>query len=278
VVSGLNPASAGPGDVVTVSGKGFETIPVRNEVRVGGVPALVIAAAGDSLQLVVPRLGPGESTRAVEVRVPASSNVGQAQLALKPPADTVEFRFIAEPFTPAAGRVHALLATGLGPAFVLAASGGRTAAERAATAAERLNAAAPSLRTTVGLTLEARGLESSPVIGSSETPIRCSRSARRTRRPTTRTGPACAAAAARHASAPGALVGGARPRPRADDGPQPAADEHGGARARRPRARAAVRARASAAAPRACRARWWTTRARRSRTDCGCSGCGCRRR
>ena len=165
VVSGLNPASAGPGDVVTVSGKGFETIPARNEVRVGGVAALVIAAAGDSLQLVVPRLGPGESTRAVEVRVPASSNVGQAQLALKPAADTVEFRFIAEPFTPAAGRVHALLATGLGPAFVLTASGGRTAAERAATAAERLNAAAQPLRTTAGLTLEARGLESSPVIG-----------------------------------------------------------------------------------------------------------------
>ena len=165
VVSSLDPASAAPGDVVSVSGRGFETIPARNEVRVSGVPALVIAAAADSLQVVVPRLGPGESTRAVEVRVPASSNVGQAQLALKPAADTVEFRFIAEPFTPAAGRVHALLATGLGPAFVLTASGGRTAAERAATAAERLNAAAEPLRTTAGLTLEARGLESSPVIG-----------------------------------------------------------------------------------------------------------------
>jgi hypothetical protein len=165
VVTGLDPASAAPGDVVSVSGRGFETIPARNEVRVGGVPALVIAAAADSLKVVVPRLGPGESTRAVEVRVPASSNVGQAPLALKPAADTVEFRFIAEPFTPAAGRVHALLATGLGPAFVLTASGGRTAAERAAAAAERLNAAAQPLRTTVGLTLEARGLESSPVIG-----------------------------------------------------------------------------------------------------------------
>jgi len=165
VVSSLDPASAAPGDVVSVSGRGFETIPARNDVRVGGVPALVIAAAGDSLRLVVPRLGPGESTRAVEVRVPASSNVGQAQLALKPAADPVEFRFIAEPFIPAAGRVHALLATGLGPAFVLTASGGRTAAERASAAAERLNAAAQPLRTTAGLTLEARGLESSPVIG-----------------------------------------------------------------------------------------------------------------
>jgi hypothetical protein len=61
--------------------------------------------------------------------------------------------------------MHALVATGFGPAFVLAASGGRTAAERAAVAADRLNAAAQPLRTTLGLTLEARGLESNPVIG-----------------------------------------------------------------------------------------------------------------
>jgi len=39
------------------------------------------------------------------------------------------------------------------------------AAERAAVAADRLNAAAQPLRTTVGLTLEARGVESNPVIG-----------------------------------------------------------------------------------------------------------------
>jgi hypothetical protein len=165
VVSGVSPASAGPGDVVTVSGKGFETIPARNDVRVGGAPALVVAATGDSLQFVVPRLGAGESTRAVEVRVPGSTSVGQAQLALAPGAAAVDFRFIAEPFVPAPGRVYALLATELGPAFVLAASGGRTAGERAVAAAERLNAAAQPLRTTVGLTLEARGLESNPVIG-----------------------------------------------------------------------------------------------------------------
>jgi hypothetical protein len=165
VVSGLNPASASPGDVVTVSGRGFDATPARNDIRVGGVPALVIAAASDSLQMVVPRLGPGEPTRAVELRVPGSPNVGQAALGLKPPPDTVDFRFIAEPFTPSAGHVHALLATGLGPAFVLADSGGASAAARAAAAAERLNAAAQPLRTTLGLTLEARGLESNPVIG-----------------------------------------------------------------------------------------------------------------
>jgi FHA domain/IPT/TIG domain len=165
VLSALNPPSAVPGDVVSVSGRGFDASAARNDVRVGGVPALVIAASADSLQLVVPRLGPGEGTRTVELRVPGSSNVGQAELQLKALPDPVDFRFIAEPFTPSAGRSHALLATGLGPAFVLAASGGRSAAERAALAAERLNAAAQPLRTTLGLTLEARGLDSSPTLG-----------------------------------------------------------------------------------------------------------------
>jgi hypothetical protein len=165
VVSGLNPATAAPGDVVSVSGRGFDASVLRNDVRVGGVPALVVAASNDSLQMVVPRLAPGEATRAVELRVPGSSNVGQALLQLKAPSDTVDFRFIAEPFTPSAGHSHALVATGLGPAFVLAASGGLTAAERATAAADRLNAAAQPLRTTLGLTLEARGLDSNPSIG-----------------------------------------------------------------------------------------------------------------
>jgi hypothetical protein len=165
VLSGLNPASATSGEIVSVSGRGFDSIPLRNDVRIGGVPALVVASSNESLQLIVPRLGPGEPARAVELRVPGTSNVGQATLQFRPPADPVEFRFVAEPFMPGPGRAHALLATGLGPAFVLASAGGRTAAERAAVAADRLNAAAQALRTTLGLTLEARGLESNPVIG-----------------------------------------------------------------------------------------------------------------
>jgi hypothetical protein len=171
VLTGLNPASATAGQIVSVTGRGFDSIPLRNDVRIGGVPALVVAASNESLQMIVPRLGPGEPARAVELRVPGTSNVGQATLSYQPPADPVEFRFVAEPFTPGPGRAHALLATGLGPAFVLASAGGRTAAERAAVAADRLNAAAQALRTTLGLTLEARGLESNPVIalaGSSE--------------------------------------------------------------------------------------------------------------
>ena len=90
--------------------------------------------------------------------------MGQGTLQVAAPADPVAFRFVAEPFTAVPGRGHAVLSTGLGPAFVLAASGGKSAAVRAVEVAGRLNDAAQALRTTVGLNLEARGLDASPVL------------------------------------------------------------------------------------------------------------------
>jgi hypothetical protein len=164
VVSGVSPASAAAGDSVTLTGRGFQTDPLKNDVRLGGVPALVVSATADTLVISVPWTGPGEATRAFEVRVPGSDSVGRAVLQVAPSPDPVEFRFVVEPFTAAPGRPHAVLATGLGPAFVLAASGGKTAAVRAVEAAERLNDAAQALRTTVGLNIEARGLDTSPVL------------------------------------------------------------------------------------------------------------------
>jgi hypothetical protein len=99
VVSAVTPASAVPGDVVDVAGRGFQADPRLNDVRVGGVPALVVSASGDAMKVVVPRVGPGEASRALEVRVPGSESVGQAILPVGAPADPVEFRFVAEPFT-----------------------------------------------------------------------------------------------------------------------------------------------------------------------------------
>ena len=170
VVSAVSPANAAPGDVLEVSGRGFQADAVRNDVRLGGVPALVLSAAGDAMKVVVPFVGPGEPARVLEVRVPGSESVGQATLQVAAPADPVEFRFVAEPFTAVPGRAHAVLSTGLGPAFVLAASGGKSAAARAVEAAGRLNVAAQALRTTVGLDLEARGLDASPVLGLAGSP------------------------------------------------------------------------------------------------------------
>jgi hypothetical protein len=165
LVTSVQPPGAAPGEVVVVSGRGFQRDPLRNDVRVGGVPALVLSGTDDELSLVVPRMGPGEPSRALEVRVPGSATVGQAVLQVPAPGETVDFRFVAEPFTAVPGSPCAVLASDLGPAFVLAAAGGHSAAQRALEAQHRLNQAAVALKATRGLNLEARGLESNPVIG-----------------------------------------------------------------------------------------------------------------
>ena len=166
VVSAVSPASAAAGDVVTVSGRGLPGRPAaRTTCAWADVPALVVSAAPDALGRGRPARRPGGAPRGPSrCGCPAPRTWGRRSLQVAPAADPVEFRFVAEPFTAAPGRAHAVLTTGLGPAFVLAASGGKTAAARAVEAAQRLNGAAQALRTTVGLNLEARGLDSSPVL------------------------------------------------------------------------------------------------------------------
>ena len=267
VVSAVSPASAAAGDVVKVSGRGFQADPLRNDVRVGGVPALVLSAAEDALKVVVPRVGPGEAARAARG---AGARIGAAWAwrscrSPRPPTPSSS-AFVAEPFTAIPGRPHAVLATGLGPAFVLAASGGRTAAARAVEAAGRLNAAAQALRTTVGLNLEARQLDVEPGPRPRRPAGRAPRGRpRRTRRPTTRTGRGCAAAA--DPSRARASRGGGR-RSGATSCCSPSAAS---GRSSRPRSRrkgacsASSSTRRSAPAVPACRARSWTRRVRRSR-------------
>jgi hypothetical protein len=165
VVAEVTPKTAAPGDTVELGGLGFRTNAWENDVRIGGLPALVVQATGDSMKVVVPRLPPGDPARTIEVRVPDSTAVGQATLQAAAMPDTVELRFVPEPFTAVPGRPHAVLATGLGPAFLLAASDGKSAGERAVEAAQKLNGALPALRTTLGLTFEARGYDTGPSLG-----------------------------------------------------------------------------------------------------------------
>lgn len=139
LVTGLDVRAAGAGDLVTVSGRGFDASAAANKVKIGGLPALVVSATPRELQVVVPRAGFGEST--LEVTVPGSSNKAEVPLAIDPPPDPIGFRFVAEPFEDAPGHEHAAVATGLGPAFVFSAGMGKTAAERARAAQERLNEA-----------------------------------------------------------------------------------------------------------------------------------------
>jgi hypothetical protein len=167
LVTSVAPQAASEGDVLTILGRGFERDAVLNDVRVGGVPALVVSASAEELQVVVPRLRAGEPSRSVEVRVPDLEEVGRGGVTIAPPRDPVGLRFVAEPFTGPSAHPHAVVSTDLGPAFVLAASGDRSAAERALSAQQALNAAVPTLASAPGVVIEARNLETSPVLALS---------------------------------------------------------------------------------------------------------------
>jgi hypothetical protein len=160
LLSGTQPASVAPGDVVTIAGRGFVPNASANDVRVSGLKALVLSASNSELKIVVPRVGAGDQP--LQVKVPGSENIGQAAINVTPLADPAEFFFVAEPFEDAPGHEHAALATALGPAFVLSGSGGRTAAQRAVEAAERLNAAAATLRASVDADVRVREPETNP--------------------------------------------------------------------------------------------------------------------
>lgn len=149
----IDPASAAPGDVVTLAGKGFATQPGALRVRVGEHPALLLAVAEGSVRLVVPRAAPGGTQLRVEL--PAAGLVNQADFTVAgAAADPIDFHFVAEPLEE--DPAHAVLATELGPAFVLSASGGQSAAARALEAQKRLNAAAGPLKAALEADLEAR--------------------------------------------------------------------------------------------------------------------------
>ena len=164
LVTGIDPKTASAGDVVTIAGRGFNVQAAANAVRIGGAPALVVSSSDADLKALVPRAAAPGPTVPVEVRVQGHDNVAQSTLTVSPPLDPVDFGFAADPFVDAAGHEHAVLTTGLGPAFVLSDSGGRSAAERALEAVRRLNAAAVPLRASRGEDLEVRGVDSDPVI------------------------------------------------------------------------------------------------------------------
>src|SRR5262249_47977909 len=85
-------------------------------------------------------------------------------LAVSGLADPIDFHFVAEPYEDVPGHDHALLATGLGPAFVLSGTPGKPAAVRAFDAEHRLNEAAAPLKASIDADVRARNLDSSPTL------------------------------------------------------------------------------------------------------------------
>jgi len=126
----------------------------------------VVSTTGDDLQLAVPRIVPGEEPPVLELRVSGSANTASRAVAVSPLSDPVGFHFFVEPFTLGGGSGvdRAVLSTVLGPAFVISASGGQSAAQRAVAAQARLNAVASRVAQ-AGQSVVARGLEGEPSVG-----------------------------------------------------------------------------------------------------------------
>ncbi|HEY6547263.1 MAG TPA: IPT/TIG domain-containing protein, partial [Vicinamibacteria bacterium] len=167
----VEPASVVPGDLVVLSGRGFRRAAHENTLRIGGVTALVISASDSEVRLVAPFAAIG-AAGGLELRVAGSDNAAQGELSVMPSSDVVDFRFAAQPFDAVPGRDHAVLATGLGPAFVLAAAGGKSAAERAYDVQQRLNQAGTLLKASRDVDIELRNADTAPalaLVGKTET-------------------------------------------------------------------------------------------------------------
>lgn len=165
LVTSVQPASAGPGDVVTVSGRGFSLAAGGTRVRLGGRAALTLASGPTALRVVVP-FGTGDGAVPLEVQVAGLDNLGQAIVTVPPAAGAlVDFHFAAEPLDEAPDGTRAAVATELGPAFVLAAVGPRSAAQRAYDLQQRLNAAAVPLKAALTADIELRLGVGSPALG-----------------------------------------------------------------------------------------------------------------
>jgi hypothetical protein len=158
----LTPPAAAPGDLVVVAGRGFDIKPGANDVRVGGTRALVVSASGSELKVVLPRVAAGSLP--VEVRVAGTANVATTTIAVSAGPDPIDFHFVAEPYEDAPGHDHALLATGLGPAFVLSGTPGKPAAVRAFETERRFNEAAGPLKASIDADIRARGLDGNPML------------------------------------------------------------------------------------------------------------------
>jgi IPT/TIG domain/FHA domain len=169
LITGLQPGSASAGDVVTLSGRGFHWKASENVVRVDGARALVTAPGSDELKFVVPWTSHAGALP-VSLEVADSGSKADATLQVAASSDPVDFEFAVEPVEATPLCNCAAVATPLGPAFVLATSGNRPAADRALEAARRLNEAAIPLKASRDVSFELRNMATKPILALSGRP------------------------------------------------------------------------------------------------------------
>jgi IPT/TIG domain len=169
LVTGVQPASASSGDLVTLAGRGFHWKASENVVRVDGARALVTSPASDEIKFFVPWILHSGAVP-VTLEVPDSESKGETTLQVAAPSDPVDFKFAVEPVESSPPCNCAAVATSLGPAFVLATSGNRSAADRALEAARRLNEAAILLKASRDASFEIRNIATKPILALSGRP------------------------------------------------------------------------------------------------------------
>ncbi len=169
LITGVQPSSGSPGDIVTLAGRGFHWKATENVVRVDGARALVISPASDEIKFVVPWTSHSGAVP-VTLEVPDSESRGETTLQVAAPSDPVDFKFAVEPVDVTPPCNCAAVATPLGPAFVLATSGNRPAADRALEAARRLNEAAIPLKAARNVSFEIRNIGTKPILALSGRP------------------------------------------------------------------------------------------------------------
>ncbi len=163
LVLSVKPSAAAAGDVLALSGRGFSVEPGATQVRISGRPALLLSRGADALKVIVPwGVVPGAAR--LEVQVAGLETLAQASVDVAAPTAGIDFRFVAEPLEEAPDGSQVALSTELGPAFVLAAADGHTAAERAYGAQARLNGSAVAVKASLAAEFEARFTDP-PVLG-----------------------------------------------------------------------------------------------------------------
>jgi hypothetical protein len=155
VIVAIEPAVVSAGDVVRIGGRGFKNDAKEQLVRIAGLPALQIGSTEREIIVVVPA-AVREGEVPLEVAVSGRPTSATTTLRVNRPSDPMALRFMAESFVDAAGHEHAQIATELGPAFVVAESGGKPAAQRAHEMAGRLNSAVETYRNALDADVELR--------------------------------------------------------------------------------------------------------------------------
>jgi hypothetical protein len=157
LVTTVSPAAGQPGDKITIAGYGFGADVASNSVTIAGLPALVLKAAPNALEAIVPAL-PGSGEAEVVVRCPAGTSSGQPPVKIShPSAAAFILRFVAAPASTETGSQQAVVTTDAGPVLLLSsADGAMSVGERAFRVAAALNAVAEEMRDGRPVTLEAR--------------------------------------------------------------------------------------------------------------------------